>query len=409
TESQPFLNMKFETNLFVKIVPFPSIKNESNYHPLFFRTRACDLLLQPDHLACNPFWKPPNLSITQYGSDMQVSFDHAPHTFAFRFLYLHYKLKHEGPFKRKTSKLEQNTETTSCLLQNASPGDYIIELFDDTNTTRKVMHYYAFQPVHTPAGPIRAVAITVPLVVIFTSATFTAMCRRKRQENTCSHLDAESSESRTYTSALQRPWPRPKVFCFPVETARMHGHSLQDFCGPWEDYSLCREGQKEWVIPKIHESQFLIVVCSKGMKYFLDKKNYKHKSCGRSSGKGELFLVAVSAIAKKLRQAKHSSSEALSKFPAVRVDYSCEGAGPGDLGPSTKYKLRHRLPQLCSHLHSRETTASRETTRTRQQENYFRSKYVTICNMPQLIPKEPEWLEKQFMPTQHPPLRCREP
>ena len=49
-------------------------------------------------------WKPRNLNITQHGSDMQVSFDHAPHTFGFRFFYLHYKLKHEGPFKRKTCK-----------------------------------------------------------------------------------------------------------------------------------------------------------------------------------------------------------------------------------------------------------------------------------------------------------------
>lgn len=38
-ESQPFLNLKFETDYFVKIIPFPSIKNESNYHPFFFRTR----------------------------------------------------------------------------------------------------------------------------------------------------------------------------------------------------------------------------------------------------------------------------------------------------------------------------------------------------------------------------------
>lgn len=33
------------------------------------------------------------------------------------------------------------------------------------------------------------------------------------------------------------------------------------------------------------ESQFIIVV-SKGMKYFVDKKNYKHKGGGRGSGKG---------------------------------------------------------------------------------------------------------------------------
>ncbi|KAM8759348.1 interleukin-17 receptor D isoform 2-T2 [Rhynchonycteris naso] len=422
-ESQPFLNMKFETDYFVKIVPFPSIKNESNYHPFFFRTRACDLLLQPDNLACKPSWKPRNLNITQQGSGVQVSFDHAPHAFGFRCFYLHYKLKHEGPFKRKTCKQEQNTETTSCLLQNVSPGDYVIELLDDTNTTRKVVHY-ALKPVHSPwAGPIRAVAITVPLVVISAFATlFTVMCRKKQH-------DEESSESSTYTTTLprERLRPRPKVFlCYSSKDGQNHmnvvqcfAYFLQDFCGCevaldlWEDFSLCREGQREWVIQKIHESQFIIVVCSKGMKYFVDKKNYKHKG-GRGSGKGELFLVAVSAIAEKLRQAKQSSSASLSKFIAVYFDYSCEGDVPGVLDLSTKYKLMDNLPQLCSHLHSRDHSLPEPPPPGHgSRRNYFRSKsgrslYVAICNMRQFIDEEPDWFERQFVPF-CPPPRCREP
>ncbi|XP_004581617.2 interleukin-17 receptor D [Ochotona princeps] len=431
-ESQPFLNMKFETDYFVKIVPFPSTKNESNYHPFFFRTRACDLLLQPDNLACKPFWKPRNLNITQHGSDLQVSFDHAPHSFGFRLFSLHYKLKHEGPFKRKTCKQEQNVEITSCLLQNVSPGDYIIELVDDTNTTRKVMHY-AFKPVHSPwAGPIRAVAITVPLVVISAFATlFTVMCRKKQQENIYSHLDEESSETSTYTAALprERLQPRPKVFlCYSSKDGQNHmnvvqcfAYFLQDFCGCevaldlWEDLSLCREGQRAWVFQKIHEAQFIIVVCSKGMKYFVDKKNYKHKGSG--SGKGELFLVAVAAIAEKLRQAKQGSSGALSKFITVYFDYSCEGDVPGVLDLSTKYKLMDNLPQLCSHLHSCDPglqEPAQHPGSSSNRRNYFRSKagrslYVAICNMHQFIDEEPDWFEKQFVPFHPHPLRYREP
>uniref|UniRef100_A0A8C2UZ66 Interleukin-17 receptor D n=1 Tax=Chinchilla lanigera TaxID=34839 RepID=A0A8C2UZ66_CHILA len=432
-ESQPFLNMKFETDYFVKIVPFPSIKNESNYHPFFFRTRACDLLLQPDNLACKPFWKPRSLNITQHGLDLQVSFDHAPHTFGFRCFYLHYKLKHEGPFRRKPCKQEQNTETTCCLLQNVSPGDYVIELVDDTNTTRKVMHY-ALKPVHSPwAGPIRAVAITVPLVVISAFATlFTVMCRKKQQENIYSHLDEENSESSTCTAAVprERLRPRPKVFlCYSSKDGQNHmnvvqcfAYFLQDFCGCevaldlWEDLSLCREGQREWVIQKIHESQFIIVVCSKGMKYFVDKKNYKHKGGSRGSGKGELFLVAVSAIAEKLRQAKQSSSAALRKFIAVYFDYSCEGDVPCVLDLSTKYKLMDNLPQLCSHLHSGDISIQEpgQHPGPGSRRNYFRSKsgrslYVAICNMHQFIDEEPDWFEKQFVPAHPPALRYREP
>ncbi|XP_048211736.1 interleukin-17 receptor D isoform X2 [Perognathus longimembris pacificus] len=426
-ESQPFLNMKFETDYFVKIVPFPSIKNESNYHPFFFRTRACELLLQPDNLACKPFWKPRNLNITQYGSDMQVSFDHAPHSFGFHFFYLHYKLKHEGPFRRKACKQEQNTEITSCLLQNISPGDYMMELVDDTNTTRKVMHY-ALKPVHSPwAGPIRAVAITVPLVVISAFATlFTVMCRKKQQ-------DEESAESTAYTTTLprERLQPRPKVFlCYSSKDGQNHvnviqcfAYFLQDFCGCevaldlWEDFSLCREGQKEWVIQKIHDSQFIIVVCSKGMKYFVDKKNYRHRESRGSSHSsvrgGELFLVAMSAIVEKLRQAKQSPSAALSKVIAVYFDYSCEGDVPCVLDPSSKYKLMDHLPQLCSHLHSADP-GLRELgphPGTGSRRNYFRSKsgrslYVAICNMHRFLEEEPDWFEKQLVPFP-PPALCR--
>ncbi|XP_048714823.1 interleukin-17 receptor D isoform X2 [Caretta caretta] len=424
-ESQPFLNLKFETDYFVKIVPFPSIKNESNYHPFFFRTRPCELLLQPENLACKPFWKPRNLNITQQGFNMQVCFDHAPHNFGFKYYCLHYKLKDEGSFKQKTCKQEQNTDITSCVLQNIAPGDYIIELVDDTNTTRKTMHY-ALKPVHSPwAGPIRAIAITVPLVVISAFATlFTVMCRKKQQ-------DEESSESSTYAAALhvERLRPRPKVFiCYSSKDCQKHinviqcfAYFLQDFCGCevaldiWEDLKYCKEGQKEWLIQKINESQFIIIVCSKGMKYFVEKKNWKHKGATRDAEKGELFLLAISIIAEKLRQAKQNSDD-LCKFIAVYFDYSCEGDIPGIVDLSTKYKLMDNLPQLYSHLHSRELSLqdSEVYPVNISKRNYFRSKsgrslYVAICNMHQFIDQEPDWFEKQLIPFPQPPLHYQEP
>uniref|UniRef100_A0A8D0E7J4 Interleukin-17 receptor D n=1 Tax=Salvator merianae TaxID=96440 RepID=A0A8D0E7J4_SALMN len=431
-ESQPFLNLKFETDYFVKIVPFPSIKNESNYHPFFFRTRPCELLLQPENLACKPFWKPRSLNVTQQGFNMHVSFDHAPQSFGFKYYYLHYKLKNEGHFRQKTCKQEKNTEVTSCILQNVSPGDYVIELVDDTNTTRKTMHY-ALKPVHSPwAGPIRAIAITVPLVVISAFATlFTVMCRKKQQENIYSHLDEESSESSTYSAALhvERPRPRPKVFiCYSNRDCQKHinviqrfAYFLQDFCGCevtldlWEDLRICKEGQKEWLHRKISESQYIIIVCSKGMKYFVEKKNWKHKgSRDRDAGKGELFLVAVAIIAEKLRHAKQNSRD-LCKFIAVYFDYSCEGDIPGILDLTAKYKLMDNLPQLYSHLQSRDLGLhdSEMYPVHISKRNYFRSKsgrslYVAICNMHQHIDQEPDWFEKQFASFPPAPLHYQE-
>ncbi|XP_071295837.1 interleukin-17 receptor D isoform X2 [Agelaius tricolor] len=394
-ESQPFVNLKFETDYFVKIVPFPSIKNESNYHPFFFRTRSCELLLQPENLVCKPYWKPRNVNVTQQGFNMQVSFDHAPHNFGFRYYFLHYKLKHEGLFKQKTCRQEQNTDTTSCVLHNVSPGDYIIELVDDTNTTRKTMHY-ALKP-----------------------------------ENIYSHLDEESSESSAYAAGLhvERLRPRPKVFiCYSSKDCQKHinviqcfAYFLQDFCGCevaldlWEDLKSCKEDQKEWLIKKINESQFIIIVCSKGMKYFVEKKNWKHRGVAQDAGKGEAFLFAVLTVAEKLRQAKQNSAD-LCKFIAVYFDYSCEGDIPAILDLSTKYKLMDNLPQLYSHLHSRDLSVQDPEgfPVNISKRNYFRSKsgrslYVAICNMHQFIDQEPDWFEKQFIPFPPPSLHYSEP
>nr|XP_033781615.1 interleukin-17 receptor D [Geotrypetes seraphini] len=430
-ESQPFLNLKFETDYFVKIVPFPSVKNESNCHPFFFRTLTCELLLQPDSLTCKPFWKPKNLSITQQGLNMQVSFDHAPHRFGFNVYYLHYKLKHDRTFKQKTCRQDWNAEITNCVLQNVSPGDYIIELIDDTNVTRKSIHY-TLKPVHSPwAGPIRAIAITVPLVIISAFATlFTVMCRKKQQENIYSHLDEEGSESSTYTAVLhvERPHPRPKVFlCYSSRDCHKHTHViqcfayfLQDFCGCevavdlWEHLKICKIGQREWLNRKINESQYVVIVCSKGMKYFVEKKNHRHKGTSKDTGRGELFLVAVSIIAEKLCQRKQESDA--SKFITVYFDYSFEGDIPGVLERTKKYKLMDHIPQLYSHLHSKDLSLqdSEQFSVSASKRNYFRSKsglplYVAICNMHQFIDQEPDWFEKQFLPSLPPTSYYQEP
>ncbi|XP_069062567.1 interleukin-17 receptor D isoform X2 [Pleurodeles waltl] len=433
-ESQPFLNLKFETDYFVKVIPFPSVKNESNYHPFFFRSRTCEMLLQPDSLICRPYWKPKNLSVSQQGFNMHVSFDHAPYSYGFKSYYLHYKMKHEGPFKQKTCRPDHNAEVTNCVLQNVSPGDYVIELVDDTNTTRKML-IYTLKPVHSPwAGPIRAIAITVPLVLISAFATlFTVMCRKKQQENIYSHLDEESSESSAYSAALpvERPRHRPKVFiCYSSRDCPKHinviqcfASFLQDFCGcevaldMWEHIKIRKSGQKDWLKRKMKECHYFIIVCSKGMKYFVEKRTKKlEKGTKREPQKEDLFVLAVSMMVEKLRQMKQNSEE-LGRFISVYFDYSCESDIPSALDITTKFKLMDHLPQLYSRLHSKDQRLQdpEQYPTNISKRNYFRSKsgralYVAICNMHQYIDQEPDWFEKQLSPAPPlPPLPSHEP
>eukprot|EP00061_Rhincodon_typus_P017174 g45749.t1 len=172
----------------------------------------------------------------------------------------------------------------------------------------------------------------------------------------------------------------------------------------WEHLEIYKEGQMDWLRQQIMESHYIIVICSKGMKFFIEKKHRKHKGSSRDGGQGELFIVAVSMIAERLRQARLNSSNP-SKFIAVYFDYSCEADIPGALDLACKYKLMDHFPQLYSHLHARDHgQPDRDPTEVNiRKSNYFRTKsgrslYIAISNMKQLIEQEPDWFEKQLVP-----------
>ncbi|CAB1422053.1 unnamed protein product, partial [Pleuronectes platessa] len=357
--SQPFGGLTFDTDYMVRVVPFPTLMNESFFPPSFLRTNSCEVLLGSDNLVCKPFWKPKTLNVSQLGSNLHVAFDQAPASFGFHFYNLYYKLRHDGPFRLQRCKPDVNQLRTTCILQNVTPGTYTVELRDDGNTTRRQTQYYVSQAHYAWAGPIRAMAITVPLVLMSAFATlFTVMCRKKQQENIYSQLDEESSESSNQSAALspERPWPRPKVFiCYSNRDSPKHtsviqsfAYFLQDFCNCevvldlWEHLEMCKEGQMSWLSRQLDDANYIITVCSKGLRYYVEKKSRRGKTpvsrrttssssapvCGSGS---DLFTVGVAMVAEKLRMAKQSEgggAQELNRYMAVYFDYSTENDIP---------------------------------------------------------------------------------
>ncbi|XP_056128750.1 interleukin-17 receptor D [Lampris incognitus] len=437
--SQPFSGLTFDTDYMVRVVPFPTFMNDSFFPPSFVRTNSCEALLGPDNLVCKPFWKPRTLNVSQLGSNLHVVFDHAPSSFGFSQYFLYYKLRQEALFRLQRCKPEMSQPKTTCILQDVSPGTYTIELRDDSNMTRKQIQYHVSQ-VHSPwAGPIRAMAITVPLVIMSAFATlFTVMCRKKQQENIYSQLDEESSESSSHSAALsaERPWPRPKVFvCYsnrdcPKHTAVIQSFAffLQDFCGCevvldlWEHLEMCKEGQMSWLSRQLDEANYIITVCSRGLRYYVEKKSRRGKTPvsrrGNSSstlpgGSGsDLFIVSVAMIAEKLRLARQSEGGGypeLSRYMAVYFDYSTENDIPTMLSLAPRFKLMDQLPQLFSRLHSGSSSLGERDSHPPNvsRRNYFRSKsgrslYVAICNMHQHITHNPDRFHKQLAPGGNP-------
>lgn len=81
----------------------------------------------------------------------------------------------------------------------------------------------------------------LPLTLNLPRARLNSFISNLSTENIYSHLDEESSESSSHTTALstERPWPRPKVFiCYSTKDCPKHlaviqsfAFFLQDFCG----------------------------------------------------------------------------------------------------------------------------------------------------------------------------------
>ncbi|XP_078270732.1 interleukin-17 receptor D [Rhinoraja longicauda] len=381
-KSHPFRSLKFKTQYNVTILPFPNLLDGNNTFQF--------------EVEC---WSPKNLDVNQpyLSSPGNVTFDLAPSIFGFKAYHIRCKMN-SGLQKEKN----------------------IFVVTDSSNATGKQVNF-TIRPVLFPwAGPLRAMAITVPLVVVSAIITlFTVVCCKKQQNPVYSELDEENSES------CPSPRTRAKVFlCYCSKDCQKHlavvqcfAAFLQDFCGCevaldlWEQLEICKEGRAAWLSQRILESHYIIVICSKGMKFFVEKKPHRHGGSGRDGGQGELFLLAVSMISERLRQSRlHLGNP--SRFIAVYFDYSCEGDIPGVLDLACKYKLMDHFPQLHSHLHSRD--AGQPEVNPHQvnirKSNYFRtpaghSLYLAISNMKQLIELEPNWFEKQLVSGLAPPPR----
>ncbi|CAL8338356.1 unnamed protein product [Lota lota] len=420
--SLAFHGLNFETDYLVRVVPFPTLMNDTFFPPSFLRTNSCELLLGPDNLACKPYWRPRTLNVSQMGSNLHVVFDHAPSTFGFAAYFLYFKLRQEGPFRTQRCTPDYSLPRTLCTLQDVGPGTYAIELRDENNSTRRQTQFYVGQG-HSPwAGPIRAMAITVPLVVLSAFATlFTVMCRKKQQENIYSQLDEDSSESSNHGAAQsgERTGPRPKVLVVysnrdgdqHTSVIQAFAYFLQDFCrcevvlDLWEHLQICKEGQMSWLSRQLDQADHILIICSRGLRYHVERKSCRGKtpvsrrgiSSSPIGGTGsDLFIVGVAMIAEKLRlahQGEGGGGEGLGRYVAAYFDYSSENDVPTLLSLAPRLKLMDQLSQLVVHLHpggawdsSDRTTAPINVSR----RNYFRSRsgralYVAICNMHQHI------------------------
>ena len=96
----------------------------------------------------------------------------------------------------------------------------------------------------------------------------------------------------------------------------------------------------------MEESDFVLVVCSRGLQHDLQR------GAGEAveSREGGAAVVAVSLIGEALARAQ-AGGQGLSKYMTVVFENWNETDIPGVLGLAARYSLMRDLPLLFSHLH----------------------------------------------------------
>ncbi|XP_033745082.1 interleukin-17 receptor D-like [Pecten maximus] len=121
----------------------------------------------------------------------------------------------------------------------------------------------------------------------------------------------------------------------------------------FEDQIIFERGLDDWLVDRLQEVDYIIVLCSVGARLRCTKKRvrFKFDPCRKIP---DYFAVAVDYVAEKMR-VERSKGLAMSKYAVVYMDYSTASDIPHQLETGAKFCLMRDILPLFCHLHGTST------------------------------------------------------
>ncbi|KAK6466692.1 interleukin-17 receptor D-like [Huso huso] len=386
--SDPFPSLELESQYVITVIPLPVPEAwESLHHSHKFSTRSC--LEKMGLQKCRSDWQPnpKTVKVQQIGMDVTVTFDLAPPS-----LNIHdYFTFCEGRGLKNITKItvndKENVTRHSFILSRLKPGvNYSCEISADIVDPLKT--HIRFQVGKVNAEPQRpnsvplAVLLSLALLVLTAVAVLLLLPHRRTRKRPCRGVRSggDLKEDLFLVPGLGSPVSPPRVFiCYSSADGPAHVAVVMRFAAflqqhastrvsldLWETLRIAEEGPMGWMCHQIEESDFVLVVCTKGLRA-------PHQG-EREAGQGGTSQAAVAHIGEEMGRAK-SRGEDLSKYITVFFEYSTEDEIPGILRLASQYRLMQDLPLLFSHLHK---VALQGPGRQLQVENMSQESYVKV-------------------------------
>lgn len=117
----------------------------------------------------------------------------------------------------------------------------------------------------------------------------------------------------------------------------------------FEDQIIHERGLDDWLIDRLQEADFIIVLCSVGARLRCTKKRVRFKSDPYRTVP-DYFAVAVDYVAEKMR-VERLKGLPMSRFIVAYMDYSYSSDIPHQIEMGTKFHLMKDITKLFCHVH----------------------------------------------------------
>ncbi|XP_041713977.1 interleukin-17 receptor D [Coregonus clupeaformis] len=350
----------------VMALPVPELWDQF-YHSTMFTTRTCPEKNGLEH--CKKDWYPKHIEVQQEGSDIIVTFNLAPPHFG---INRYFSLCYGGGLKRYIIKPNSTKNRThySYHLQGLVEGsNYTCEIaVDEVDAVRKTFNVQVMQIKHEPPptatpSPTLLLPVGVALAAMLVVLLLAVIWKNPRQNTRKTEINHEIIEqhlgkngNEEHVSLTSMLTPPRLLICYSSDDGIAHVRAVmqlavflqqhmatQVYLDLWDSLSLAEEGTMGWHCRRIQESDFVLVICSRGLQR---RPSQSDEAQSRSSA----AAAVVALVGEELGSAKAKGRD-ISKYMAAIFEYSEEKDIPAQLGFVSRYTLTRDLPLLFSHLH----------------------------------------------------------
>ncbi|XP_068196378.1 interleukin-17 receptor D isoform X3 [Antennarius striatus] len=333
-------------------------------------------------------WYPTNIGIKQEGPTVTLTFNLAPPNLDIRSYFSLCYANGMTTYTDIKPNFTQN-KTHHSFQMNDLQGDtnYTCQIAaNEVDAVRKTFNVYVM-PVQKEDAMSRSVAPSLVLILplcltaVVIILVLLAALTKKRPQLHISKLSIEpvltSYEEQLYKASRtmeevaflprDRPLTPPRLLiCYSCHDCPAHIRSVmllgafiqqhmatQVILDMWETLSMAVEGNMAWYCRHIQESDFILVICSKGLSYKSeppepDDSNIEEELDFESNAFSS--DTAVQLIREEVGRAKAKGRD-LSKYMAAIFEYSEEEDIPNEMRLVSQYRLTTDLEVLFSHLH----------------------------------------------------------